>query len=363
MPGAKVLPDEPTTVNARAEVPGRVLRRLREPSRFLGPVLVLAGLQVLVALLFSWPAAGSTPHGVPVAVAGPAGVADAAAQSLEAGRKGSLAVSRLPDLAAARAAVLDRRVYGALVIETDGLRLVLASAASPTVAADLLQAVDAIQARSLGTYLQVEDLAPNPRRDRRGEAPAAALLAVLITSVAGGVVIHRSYRTARRRCGALVTLSVLGAVGSIAVLHGLFGALGGPVMAETGVLALLTLAVSGATVAFGVVAQGPGLALAALVMVALGYPVSGATSAPELVPEPWDAVGRLLPPGAGITALRGAAFFGGSGAGAALAVLGAWSALALLVVAGPEAVAALGRRAASAARAQAPRPVTRPAGS
>ena len=360
MPGADVLPD-PEVAAARPPLVTGVIRRVRRSGPLLGPVLLLAGLQVLVVLLFSWPAAGSTPHGVPVAVAGPSGVADAAARSLQTGRTGALSVSRLPDLASARSAVLDRRIYGAVVIETDGLRLLLASGASPTVASDLLQAVDAIQARSVGTYLQVQDLAPNPRRDPRGEAPAAALLALLVTSVATGAVVHQRFRTARGRCTVLLALAVLAGGGCVAVLQGLLGALGGSAVAETGVLALVALAGSGATVAFGVVAQGPGLALAALVMVALGYPISGATSAPELVPQPWDAVGRLLPAGAGNSALRDTAFFGGSGAGPALTVLGIWSAVALLVVAGPEAFAALGRRAAAAAsRAVASGPVVRP---
>lgn len=366
MTGAKVLPDDVAVAAARPSSLQRVVQPLGRRAGVLGPVLLLALLQALVALLFSWPAAGSTPHGVPVAVAGPVGVADAATRSLEAARKGALTVTRLPDLASARSAVRSRRVYGAVVIETDGLRLLVASGASPTVASDLLQAVDAIQARALGTYLQVEDLAPNPRRDRRGQAPAAALLAVLITAVAAGAVVHRSFRTARGRCAALLCLAVLGAAGSVAVLHGMLGALNGSAVAEAGVLALVTLTVSGATVAFGVVAQAPGLVLAALLMVALGYPVSGASSAPELVPAPWDAVGRLLPAGAANTALRDVAFFGGSGSGASLTVLGFWSVLSLLVVVAPEAFLAFGRRAARAARtgrADAGPPVARPTNS
>jgi hypothetical protein len=56
----------------------------------------------------------------------------------------------------------------------------------------------------------------------------------------------------------------------------------------------------------------------------VGNPLSGITSAPELLPKPWGTLGQLLPPGAGGSLLRSTAFFGGWGSGAHLAVLIAW---------------------------------------
>ncbi|MFI6821899.1 hypothetical protein ACIBJE_13230 [Micromonospora sp. NPDC050187] len=49
--------------------------------------------------------------------------------------------------------------------------------------------------------------------------------------------------------------------------------------------------------------------------------LSAVTAAPELLPQPWGALGQWLPVGAGGTLLRSAAFFDGAGAGQALAVL------------------------------------------
>jgi len=61
--------------------------------------------------------------------------------------------------------------------------------------------------------------------------------------------------------------------------------------------------------------------------------VSGLTSAPELLPQPWGAVGQLLPPGATGTLLRSVAFFDGAGGAVAAWVLGAWAAGGLLLAA------------------------------
>lgn len=87
----------------------------------------------------------------------------------------------------------------------------------------------------------------------------------------------------------------------------------------------------------------PGLGLTALVMVVLGNPLSGGSSAPQMLPAGWGAFGQWLPPGAGITALRGVAFFDGAGSGMAFAVLGGWLLLGLVLTLLP----AVGRRSLS----------------
>lgn len=76
---------------------------------------------------------------------------------------------------------------------------------------------------------------------------------------------------------------------------------------------------------------GPaGLGLGGGVMIALGNPLSGATSAPEMLPDGWGRLGQLLPPGAQSTLLRSVSFFDGGGTGA-LAVLLCWLAGGLLL--------------------------------
>jgi hypothetical protein len=52
-----------------------------------------------------------------------------------------------------------------------------------------------------------------------------------------------------------------------------------------------------------------GLALGAAPMLLLGSPLSGLSTAPEMLPAGWGTLGQLLPPGAGGTGLRTVAFF------------------------------------------------------
>jgi hypothetical protein len=59
-------------------------------------------------------------------------------------------------------------------------------------------------------------------------------------------------------------------------------------------------------------------------MMLLGNPLSGMTSAPEMLPNGWSTLGQLLPPGAAGTALRSVSFFDGAGAARPLVVLACW---------------------------------------
>jgi hypothetical protein len=79
----------------------------------------------------------------------------------------------------------------------------------------------------------------------------------------------------------------------------------------------------------------------------VGNPISGLTSAPELLPEPWGDIGRLLPPGAGASLLRSVSFFDGAGSTGPL-----WT-LVARAVAGLALIALAGRRARTARPAEA----------
>ena len=78
-----------------------------------------------------------------------------------------------------------------------------------------------------------------------------------------------------------------------------------------------------------------GRVIGALLALLLGNPLSGLTSAPQLLPTGWGAFGQWLPQGANATLLRSTAFFGGSGATMAIAVLTGWAlaGAALIVIA------------------------------
>ena len=100
---------------------------------------------------------------------------------------------------------------------------------------------------------------------------------------------------------------------------------------NAGVLGLTVLAVGGAVAGLAALFGRAGAAFGALLMVLVGNPLSGVSSAPELLPQPAGAIGQLLPPGAGGSLLRSTAFFDGAGGTVLLAVLAAWVVLGLLL--------------------------------
>jgi hypothetical protein len=64
----------------------------------------------------------------------------------------------------------------------------------------------------------------------------------------------------------------------------------------------------------------------------VGNPFSALTSAPEMLPEPWGAIGQAMPLGAGGWLLRSTAFFDGRGIGSAAWVLVIWAVVGLALV-------------------------------
>jgi hypothetical protein len=70
----------------------------------------------------------------------------------------------------------------------------------------------------------------------------------------------------------------------------------------------------------------------ALLVFLVGNPLSGVSSAPELLPQPWGAVGQWMPVGAGGSLLRSVTYFGGAGDAQALWVLAGYAGLGLTLV-------------------------------
>ncbi|MFE6889321.1 ABC transporter permease [Streptomyces sp. NPDC057694] len=292
-------------------------------------ILLVPLLAALALWAFAWPATRTAPRDLPLGVAGPPAATAPLARQLDA-RKGSFEIHRYADEAAARAAIEDRAVYGAVVVTPGGPKLLTASAASPVVAQLLEQAVTA-QAPA-GTKVTTVDVVPAPAADPRGSALSSSVLPLAIAGVAGGSVVTLFRLRGVRAALTLVLASAVVGIAAAALADSWLGVLTGDWWAQAGVLGLSSLAV-GATVAGLAALIGPaGIGVGALLMVLLGNPFSGVASAPQLLPEPVGSLGQLLPPGAGGTLLRSVAYFDGARAGAPAITLAAWAGLGLLAV-------------------------------
>ncbi|MFE1361228.1 ABC transporter permease family protein [Streptomyces harbinensis] len=303
------------------------------PSQNRKLITVLVALPLAVTFIlwaFAWPAARTGPHDLPIGVAGPAEATAPVTAALQA-RDGAFDVHSYPDAAAAITAIENRDIYGALVPGPDGAELLTASAAGASVA-QLLEQV-AAQGLPEGAAPTVTDVVPAPASDPRGAVFGVSVLPMAMAGIALGALVTLLRLRGRYALAALAgTAAAVGTAGAL-IGHSWLGAMAGGWWTVAGALALLTLA-GGATVAALAALLGPrGIGLGAVLLMMLGNPWSGATSAPEMLPAPVGTLGQLLPTGAGSTLLRGVSFFDGAGTAFPLAVLTCWAVAGLATVA------------------------------
>jgi hypothetical protein len=306
-------------------------------------VLVVAA-QVLLIPLFAGPAAALAPRDLPIAISGPPQLAT----QIRAAHPGAFDITTVPDASAADAAIKDRSVYGAIVVTAAGPEVRVASAAGPAVSTLLTQAAAALGqsgARPVAQPVPVRDVVPLDADDPRGAGFGAGFLPLAITSLLAGILIFLFVHRRAARLIALGAFAVLAGLAGAAVQQYWLGILPGDYFAVAGVLGLLALGVAAAVAGLAAVLGRAGLALGALVVFLVGNALSGISSAPQLLPQPWGEVGQWLPIGAGGTLLRSVAYFDGHGARSAATVLAAYAIGGLLlVVAGKQ---GLGRRTAA----------------
>jgi hypothetical protein len=325
----------------------------------LRPYLLVVLLPLVAAFLlwaFAWPAARIAPHQLPFGVVGsdPAVVRVEQELTAHAGPDG-FAVHHYADADAARTAVEHRDVYGALVLPSAGSpahpEMLTASAASPAVATMLTQLAGQVPGAT------VTDVVPLPAADPHGSAFVAGVLPTVIAALGTGVLTFLLGRGRGQRLLLLVLSSAAIGAAAVAVTQGWLGVLTGDAVANIGVVSLTVLAVASAVCGFAVLLGHKGIGIGSLVLMLLGNAWSGAAAAPELLPGVAYWVGRLLPAGAGATALRDSAYFGGHAIGFPMVVLGGWAVfgLGLVAVAGhrfPKAAPKLVASSAAGADAQ-----------
>jgi hypothetical protein len=188
--------------------------------------------------------------------------------------------------------------------------------------------------RSPAPAVSVVDVVPISRSDPRGLVLSSALLPLTICSIimAAAVALLLRFRPAWRQMLSLVVVSATAGLGAILIAEGFLGALPQDHGTSLAALALTVLAVSAPTAGLIELIGPAGLGLGAALMIFIGNPFAGATSAPQLLPTAVGHIGQWLPPGAGASLLRSTAYFGGRGAGGHLTVLIVWVVLGLAAI-------------------------------
>ena len=297
-------------------------------ARAAGVIVAITTALVVLAMAFALPAVHSGPHGVPIGAAGPQAAGGQLTTMLEQNAPGAFDVTYYPGEAGLADAIRQRDVYGGIVLPSEPggpARLLVASGGSPAIAQSLTQLGSQVSQRT-GIPMETEDLAPPTSADPRGAGIAASALPItlagLLPAIALLLVLRREAWT---RFAAAVLFAGVAGVTIAALLRYVFGSID---QNFWGVAAGLTLGVAAASLTLlglGALFGRVGLALGALLAVLVGNPLSGLTSAPEMLPAPWGELGQLLPQGATATLLRSTAAFDGAGATSAVVALTCWT--------------------------------------
>ena len=281
------------------------------PAALAGVVLI-----ALFSFFVVYPGHDPKPNDLPVAVVG----TDAAAQRVVAGLKApgdDFSVVRVANEHAARAAIDNRGVYGALLPGSG--RVLVASAASLAASNVIVAAAE----HANGGRIAVVDLKPLVRNDARNTTIVLTTIAVTVPGLLGAAValFLAPALDVRRRIGLLALIAIAGGLVAMLIVRVAMGALPGSYPALAGVTAAGIFAFASWATALMLRVGTPGILLSFLLFLMLANPGSGAASAPQMLPDPWSWAGQLAPPGALATGLRNTAYFGAAGISKWLTVL------------------------------------------
>jgi hypothetical protein len=297
-------------------------------------VFILTAAAGLFAGSYTYAMANPTPHRVPMAVVGTAGVVQRA--EFVAGMKraldAALELRDFPTYERAVEAVEEQRVFGVITVHPRWVRLDVASAAGASVAELLAKAAPQVGAL-IGMPVTVSDLKPLQRGDPRGLALFYISLAAVIIGFVGAIQLSVHARSLRplERIAFTAAYALAGGFAIAAVVDWMLGALSLPFV-ESWLILALTMFTSGMVFTMFNTLMGRWAMVPTWgVMVLIGNPSSGGAVSWPLLPSPFGAVGRWLPPGASVNAQHTAVYFGGHQHPLPFVVLAGWAALSCAV--------------------------------
>jgi hypothetical protein len=306
------------------------------PSPWPAVARAVALLTVIISVLltaFAWPSVRSSLHDVPIAVAGPAAAVQQVSATIDQRLPDAFEITAVADTAAAERLILDREVYGAIDVSAGTPKVLTASAASVAVAQSLQGVATALgqgqaqgqgKEQEAGTAVAVREIVALPADDPRGAGLAAGALPLVMGGMLAAVLLTQLLRGTGRRVVGALSFAITGGLAMAAILQFWLGSLDGSYLANSGAFALTIAAISVTILGLESLLGVAGLGLGAATMLLVGNPLSGAATAPQMLPGWSGALGQLLPPGAGGQLLRSTAFFDGHGAAHPVIVLSSW---------------------------------------
>ena len=310
--------------------------RQPSPGRLFAIAIAAAVVSFVLTLSFGFADHAPSPHGVRIAVAGPAGFAAELTTGLAHAAPGGFTVVAAPSALAVIGSVRSQSAAGGLVTGVTGPVTIVTAGAAGLSQQQAITAALTAAATALHRQARPLDLAPLPASDRAGLSVFVFELGLLIPSVIGGIGLFLLGRRFRVwwRISAAALFALLAGCGSVLVLDAIFGALTGATAALIGIGFLGSFTFVAFVAACQAVTGLPGTGLAALAFVFIGNAVSGGTVPFAFLPDGFHQVAPWLPNGAIVSAARDIIYLPGSDLTHPLLVLGIWLAGSLAVLAG-----------------------------
>ncbi len=325
--------------------------RTADSAPVIGRRLIVVAIAAAIAgalltLSFTYADHEPAPHGVRIALVAPAPVTGHVTAALRQAAPGAFRVIALPSATAARAALHDQRVRGALVLEGGHRAQILTAGAAGSALAQVVSTALGHIAAAAHVSASVQDLVPPSAADRSGLVTFVFELGLLVPSVIGSVglyLVGLRRRVWWRVAAAWLFAALIAALGTLIVATG-FGALPGHWAAVFGIGMLgalafvLAIAAAQATIGF------PATALMAILLVFVGNAASGGSVPTAMLPDVYRQISPWLPNGAIVHAVRAVVYFGGHGLGQPLLALALWAGAGSLVLTANDALHTLERR-------------------
>jgi hypothetical protein len=310
--------------NVSKTIPDKNASRPSNWPAIMAVTLLLTALIVLFLVAFALPNLRSAPQGIPVALSAPAVVAPLVTRGFESAYPGGFDIIRTENEAEARELILNRSAYGAFILDATSLTVLTASAASFAMASVLEAAAEQLS-QITPLPVNILDVAPFTESDPRGIGLSAGALPIVLGGWIAAMGIIALIRGNRQRLIAAAAFALFGGFALTAVLQFWFGTFAGNYWLTSLAATMGIAATSFLVLGLQRLLSGAGIAVAAVLLILLGNPLSGLATAPELLPAPWGALGQLLPPGATGTLLRNVAFFDGAATATPLTTLALWT--------------------------------------
>jgi hypothetical protein len=303
-------------------------------------VVALLAVQAGMVFAFVFPGNQPKPHHVPVGFVGSPEIERALAT-----RSGSaIGFRSYQSEQAARAAIRRREVYGAFISESRHNQLLVASAASASIA-QLLRGA----AAKMHAPVQVHETAPLAENDPRGVTINLMFLPLIVVCFTAVMALGALGLSRSRLIGAIGLFAALGGLAVTALVSLGLGALLGPFLALSAMTALSILAIALPTAGFHRFLGPAGVAVGAVLFLVTANPASGNATAPELLPGFWRWISQLMPPGAGGSGLRNVAYFDGNATFSPVLVLLSYAVAGAVLVVAADAIRRRRDRSAASA--------------